>query len=340
MVIIANIDRASAARALSAAAASALLAPSIHNTQPWRWQIRGGVGELYADTHRQLPIADPDGRLMMLSCGAALHHACVALAAEGIAIDVVRTDEDRNGDHPDSLGESNHLARLSVTGRVPVTDAAMRMFQTISIRHTDRRPLLEQRLPASAIDALRATAAPFGIGLHQLERNQVIELAGATFLAQTGELDDAAARAEINAWTDPHRPTDAGVPATNIPDATAPTTVPMRDFGHVGALPIPGGHDNAATYVILYGLADEPRSWLRAGEALSAIWLTATEDMVALLPMSAVVEVPATRQILHRMLSGLGYPYLTLRLGVADPQQPTVAATPRLPAEANIEVLP
>ena len=94
---------------------------------------------------------------------------------------------------------------------------------------------------------------------------------------------------------------------------------------------MPGGHDNAATYVILYGLAEQPRSWLRAGEALSAIWLTATEHEIALLPMSAAIESPATRQELHRILAGLGYPYLVLRLGIADPNLPAIPRTPRLP---------
>jgi hypothetical protein len=151
------------------------------------------------------------------------------------------------------------------------------------------------------------------------------------------EVDDAAARAELGAWTT-HRPTDVGVPDANIPDRTVPTTVPMRDFGHLGSLAVPEGHDNAATYVIMYGLAEQPRSWLRAGEALSAIWLTATEHMIALLPLSAAVESPATRQELHRVLAGLGYPYLALRLGIADPNLPTAARTPRLPAEVTIEV--
>ena len=60
-------------------------APSIHNTQPWRWRLRGNVADLYADTRRQLVVADPDRRLMTVSCGAALDHACTALAADGIA---------------------------------------------------------------------------------------------------------------------------------------------------------------------------------------------------------------------------------------------------------------
>jgi len=72
-----------ATEALARAAEAARLAPSIHNTQPWRWVVRGDQLELHAVAARQLLEQDPEGRLMRLSCGAALHHARVALGAEG-----------------------------------------------------------------------------------------------------------------------------------------------------------------------------------------------------------------------------------------------------------------
>jgi nitroreductase len=344
MDTITSIDRAAATRELIAATTAAALAPSVHNTQPWRWRIEGGVADLYADTRRHLRIADPDHRLLTLSCGAALNQACVALAAAGIAIDVSRVanpdDADRaSAPQPRGIG-LGHLARITVTGRMPVTDSALRLYRAAELRRSDRRPLLDEPLSDVAIAALRTTAATFGIGLHPLTRDQVIALASATSRAQEDEVNDLAARAELDAWTDPLRPAGAGVPDANIPDRTVPTTVPMRDFGHVGSLAIPERHDNAATYIILYGLAEQPRSWLRAGEALDAIWLTATEHEIALLPLSAAVESPATRQSLHRILAGLGYPYLALRLGIADASLPTTARTPRLPADVTVEVLP
>ena len=61
----------------------ALRAPSVHNTQPWRWRIdpADGVVELHADRGRQLTATDPDGRDLLISCGAALGHLAVALRA-------------------------------------------------------------------------------------------------------------------------------------------------------------------------------------------------------------------------------------------------------------------
>jgi hypothetical protein len=338
------IDRTSAAAALVAACTAASSAPSVHNTQPWRWRIEGSFADLYADTSRQLFVADPDRRLLTLSCGAVLNEACVALASAGIAIEVSRVadpeDDDRGASpHPAGVG-LGHLARITVGGRSEVTDAATRMSRMAALRRADRRPLLDQALPGEAVTTLRAVAGRFGIGLHPLTRAQILTLASATSRSQDGQISDPAAGAELAAWTDPQRPAGAGVPDANVPDRPVPTTVPMRDFGHLGSLAIPDGHDNAATYVILYGLAEQPRSWLRAGEALDAIWLAATDAGIALLPLSAAVESPSTREELHRILAGLGYPYLAMRLGIADMSQPTPARTPRLPATVNIDIVP
>ncbi|MET0840461.1 MAG: hypothetical protein ABWY19_16895, partial [Marmoricola sp.] len=59
-------------------------APSVHNTQPWQWRIAGQTIELYADRTRQLPVADPEGRNLVISCGAALHHAGESARALGL----------------------------------------------------------------------------------------------------------------------------------------------------------------------------------------------------------------------------------------------------------------
>src|ERR1044072_245708 len=65
-------------------------APSVHNTQPWRWALGTTTVHLMAAPDRRLPIADADGRDLLLSCGAALHHLRVALAALGWRTEVHR----------------------------------------------------------------------------------------------------------------------------------------------------------------------------------------------------------------------------------------------------------
>lgn len=97
----------SAEEVLYQAACVACRAPSIANSQPWRWRIGDETLELRADPSRQLTVAHPQGRLMTLSCGAALHHATVVLAGFGAAATVQRIDDPNDPDL---------LARLTLAG--------------------------------------------------------------------------------------------------------------------------------------------------------------------------------------------------------------------------------
>jgi len=57
----------------------AILAPSSHNTQPWRFRIHGNVVEVHADFTRALPVVDPENRELIMSCGAAVFHLRAAI---------------------------------------------------------------------------------------------------------------------------------------------------------------------------------------------------------------------------------------------------------------------
>jgi hypothetical protein len=46
-------------------------APSIHNTQPWRFEVHGPVIDVLLDEERTLPVADPSGRSARIGIGAA-----------------------------------------------------------------------------------------------------------------------------------------------------------------------------------------------------------------------------------------------------------------------------
>ncbi|MFC4021953.1 Acg family FMN-binding oxidoreductase [Micromonospora sp. GCM10011542] len=313
--------------ALAEAAATAGHAPSVHNTQPWRWRVLPEALELRAVADRQLTATDPEGRLLALSCGTALHHARLALAAEGWTAVVERM--------PDP-GDKELLARVTTLGRLTADPEAMRMVQSMRVRHTDRRPVSDEPVPTTAIGEIARAVTAEGSRLQLLDRDQVLELAAAASHADTVEADDPQLRAELEYWTS-RAGTGTGLPPEVLPAQAPRTTVPARDFGHPGTLPVGPGHDRAAVYALLHGDEDEPDSWLRAGEALSAAWLTATRLGVSVVPLSAVVEVPGTRQKLRQLLAGLGFPYLVLRLGIADPAHAGPAPTPRLTTEQVVD---
>lgn len=321
-------DTRAEARALSDAATAAGHAPSIHNTQPWRWRLTSNELDLYLDHSRGLEVTDPDSRLAVLSCGAALHHALVSLAAGGWHTILARMPDPA---HPD------HLAQLRLDHRIPVTPAARRHLQTIGLRHTDRRPAVSTPIDPDGLDAIVAAVESAGAGLHLLRPDQVYDLAAAADQAQRAETEDAAWQAELTYWTGGTRPLGSGIPDAAIPARAPQTTVPGRDFGHHGDLPVSAAHENAAVFAILHGPADGAVDRLRAGEALSAAWLTATELGLAVLPLSATVEVAVTRERMRRLLAGLGHPHLVLRFTTGDATGTAAPHTPRLPTDQVVQ---
>jgi nitroreductase len=313
-------------RALVQAADAARFAPSIHNTQPWRWVVRAGRLELYGVAERHLREQDPTGRMLLLSCGTALHHAQVALTAEGWRHVVERPS-------------AEPLATIRPTEREAAHPEAIRHLQMLQVRRTDRRTVTDERVPEETLRFLVKTAEEGGARLHVLNRDQVIELAVAVEHAQKAEDTDDRLRAELAKWVGGERADGTGIPASALPEEVPLTTVAERDFQARGTLRAGGGHDQAATYAVLYGTGDDAVDWLRAGEALSRLWLTATEQAVSLLPLSGPVEIASTRHTLRAMLGGTGYPFLAVRLGTLDPAHSAPPRTPRLPAGQVIEVI-
>lgn len=312
--------------ALAEAATTAGYAPSVHNTQPWRWRVLPDALELREVRDRQLVATDPEGRLLTISCGAALHHARVAFAAEGWTAVVERLP---------NPAEPELLARLTGTARTGADPEAMHLVQCMQVRHTDRRPVSDEPIPSTALDEISRAATAQGTRLQVLNREQVMQLAVAASHAAAVGANDPQLREELRYWTT-RAGTRTGLPPEVLPEQPLETTVPTRDFGP-GALPVGPGHDRAAVYALLFGDEDERDSWLRAGEALSAAWLAATRLGVSMLPLSGVVEVEGTRQNLRQLLAGLGFPYLVLRLGIADPAHAAPPHTPRLPAEQVVD---
>ncbi|MEU9827288.1 Acg family FMN-binding oxidoreductase [Micromonospora chersina] len=311
-------------RMLEAAARQALHAPSVFNTQPWRWRITTDTLELRADPDRQLAVTDPEGRLLTLSCGAALHHARVFLAAAGWAVTVER--------RPDPADPAL-LARLRATGPADLDVAAARLVEAIPRRRTDRRAYGDRPVPEPVLARLRAAVEAEDAHLHIVRPDQMPMLAVSTGRAADAELADPAYREELRRWTD--RPAGSG---DGVPTATAvrpaPRRVPLRDHAPGGAagLGAGAGFDRGAAYLILFGEQDEPGAWLRGGEALSALLLTATAEGLASAPLSDAIEVAWPRRMMRDLLAGIGDPYLVVRVGWG-PDDDLPPAPRRTPAD-------
>jgi hypothetical protein len=133
--------------------AKAVWAPSVHNTQPWRFTADGHQISLHADAGRRLAVADPDGREMMISCGAALFTVRLTLRSLGYVPETSVL--------PDP-GQPTLVARVSWPERVPADEFERRLSGHVLTRRTHRGAFDPEPLPPDTLAALRAGAAREG----------------------------------------------------------------------------------------------------------------------------------------------------------------------------------
>lgn len=312
-------------QALYAAAEAALNAPSIFNSQPWLWTVRDDRLELRADRSRQIASIDPHGRLIMISCGVAVHHAMVAISTHGVQLKLL----------PDGR-DADLVAVLLLREAAPPDRRLDALRAAIKERHTDRRPFQKEPINGTILDRIAAACHAQGAHLYFVPWSQIPALALAAVGAGALQLSDPGYRRELADWT--HRPpwSGDGVPVQTSVETT-PRRVPARDFAPSGGNVMPAGLDNdfGATYGILHTDADTITDWLAAGMGLSAVLLTATAAALGTATISDVTEAPLVREYLRQLLPS-GQPQVAVRIGHPQPGGPP--STPRRPANEVITV--
>jgi nitroreductase len=309
-----TITRTEQSELLRRAAEQAGLAPSVHNSQPWRFRLGSDFLDLRADRERRLQVLDPGGRQLIISCGCALMNARVALAAERQEVTVERYPD---ADDPDLL------ARLTLTGRPAPWTPLVRLAPAIGRRHSNRREFFEREVPEEVQWELSNAAAQEDAILTLVATDEA--RATTARLVQTAdaiENQDPAYLAEIREWTTDIATRPDGVTARSYPMSFQERgDVPIRDFGAKvhGQMTAVTDSDRQQCLMILGTEQDNPHAWLRAGEALERLWLEATRlDYVASL-INQVIEVRQTRTQLRQELDLPFFPHLLLRVGQAAP---------------------
>lgn len=291
-------------------------APSVHNTQPWRFVGLADGVELYADRSRQLPVVDASGRQLHISAGAAVHHARLALHGIGRNTKVSL----RPSGSKDDL-----LARIrSEPSPDHPTPGDWALLQATQDRHTHRFPFRPGRLPRQILVDLMSAVDAHDVHARLIEMpGERRALARIVREATARQESDPAYRREMAVWTARPRSSRDGVPMS----AASPVRQDefrQRDFSRGSAQDwSPDIQPEEPDLVLLWTDNDKPEDWLRTGEALSSLLLSATCAGVGASLLNQPLEVPALRETARRELRLPGYPQLLLRLGFAAKATPT-----------------
>jgi nitroreductase len=284
---------------------TATAAPSLHNSQPWKFRVRDGRVDVYADPSRRLPVLDPDGREQLISVGAAVFTLRLAIRCSGYRSEYVLFPEP---------GEPDLVARVNATRPAPVTPAAEALAAAVPHRHTNRWPFAQIPVPREALDRLHDAARREGAVLalaNPAGRDAVLRLAR---LADQILRRRPGYRDELARWT-VGRVRNDGVPLRAAGPWDALESVPMRDFSEASVQQRTGEtFEPYPTVLVLATEGDRRADWVRAGQALQRVLLTATWQDLATTPISQPVEVPAVRRLLIEPGSGL-FAQMVVRVG-------------------------
>lgn len=300
------------------ALALAVRAPSVHNSQPWRWRIGSRSVHLYLDPARALPATDPDQRDMVVSCGAALHHLRVAFAALGWSAVVHRLP---------NPADPNHLASVELLRHRP-TPGEVALSAAISLRRTDRRHFTSWEIPPGYLSLAAERATTLGAVVRQASDRSREHLIAATRAAAVRHAMDPEYRFELANWSGRHS-TDDGVPARNTPSPRPEDELPARTFV-APQLDDPAREPDFAELLVVGTSADDRMSRLRAGEALSAVLLTATNVGLATCVLTEPLELPELRRDVRiGVLDDSAFPQAIVRIGWVPTSAEPLPSTPR-----------
>jgi hypothetical protein len=282
--------------------ADAVRAPSMHNTQPWRFRLTGPTIEVLLDSRRQLPVGDPTGRAARVACGAPLYNLRLGLAVAGTPADVHMCPS------PDVA------ARLTPGTPRPATPAERRLYAAVPRRHSNRYPLADLPVPPAARTDLVRAAGDEGCWLHVIDTPTEAD----TTTDVVREADrilraDPAYLAELRTWTGVGDTADEGVPrAAGGPEPDQYEMLTRRDLG--GA---PTGHqfEQQALLAVLGANGDHPADEVVAGMALQRVLLTATDLGLATSIFTQPIDNAVTRDRLQAVCRRRYPPHAVLRIG-------------------------
>ncbi|HEY2500225.1 MAG TPA: NAD(P)H nitroreductase [Mycobacterium sp.] len=304
-------------------------APSIHNSQPWRWVAQDDVVHLFVDHHRTVSSTDQSGRDAILSCGAALDHLRIAMIAAGWLHSITRL--------PNPI-DPHHLASIEFSPMDHVTEVQRQRAQAVLQRRTDRlafgTPTYWHRFEPVLRSVLGESVATLDI----LSDDQRPLLAEASQRSESLRREDSSYQLELQWWTSPFALVE-GIPPNALASDIERRRVDVgRDFpvrSHQDRRPEIGA--DWSKILVLSTREDMLADVLACGEALSTVLLECTTAGMATCTLTHLIESEECRDVVRNLI-GKGEPQVLIRVGIAPPLEGIPAPTPRRPLDGVLEI--
>lgn len=300
----------------------AILAPSSHNTQPWLFRINTNDVEVHADLRRGLSVTDPRGRELFMACGAALLNLRIAGEYFGQACRVEVLPEP---ERPALVG------RLTVHSGGDASAEDVVLFQAITKRRTNRGPFTMKAVPDEVIELLGNAAIAEGVWLSFITDDaSKASLAGLVAEGDQRQWANREFRSELARWvrTDTAHQAD-GIPTSELGvkdwlSFAGPAIVRTFNRGDRAAARDSDIAEQSPLILVLGTDEDTPWEWVRAGQALQRVLLTAESEGVAVSHLNQPVEVEDLRPRVATVAGREGgYPQIILRMGYGTAVPPT-----------------
>jgi nitroreductase len=317
-------------KVITTAVELACRAPSLHNSQPWRWVASSTSLDLFVDPHRTVTSTDRSGREAIISCGAALDHFRVAMAAVGWGTNVEQFP------NPNNLA---HLASIDFTSLDYVTQARRDRANAILRRRTNRLPFRAPKHWASFEPVLRSSFENDSVTLDVLADDVRPRLVEASRLTEALRRYDDLYHNELRWWTALLRAFE-GIPQSALVSESDDRRVdvnrrfPIDPFDERSS----AGTYDQAKILVLSTPRDTRVDALNCGEVLSAILLECTMAGLATCPVTHITELESCRDIIRDLTTGpAAVPQVLIRVGIEPKGELAPEPTPRRPLSDVLE---
>jgi nitroreductase len=309
-------------------------APSVHNSQPWRWVAEDdpekSTVHLFVDRRRTVPATDHSGREAIISCGAVLDHLRIALTAAQYQTSITR--------FPDP-NDPSHLATVEFSPTDHVTEAQRNRVRAMLQRRTDRLPFGPPEDWHLFEPVLRSKFDEDVVMLDALTDEQRPCLVEASQLSEVLRRDDPSYHVELQWWTSSFALTHGMPPSALLSVAERRRVDIARDF------PIRSHQDRRpeidadwSKILVLSTPGDTRADVLRCGEVLSTVLIECTMAGMATCTLTHLIESEESRDIVGGLIGRRGEPQVLIRVGTAPPMESPPAPTPRRPLDSVLHI--